>query len=368
MRIAVFGTRGFPNVQGGIETHCEQLYPRLARLGCEVTVYARKPYMDAAEQVHKGVKLISLWCPRNKILETIVHSLLAVRRAVRERPDVLHVHAIGPSIVAPIARLCGLRVVVTNHGPDYLRLKWGIAAKTFLRMCEWAGSKAATEIIAISQGIRAWIHKKYHRKAHIIPNGVEIPLPVATREILDRLSLEEGRYILAVGRMVPEKGFAELVEAFQQLGPTSWKLVIAGRADHKDGYERLLREKAGDNSQVVFAGFLTGLPLQELYAHAGLFVLPSYHEGLPIVLLEAMSYGRVCLVSDIEANRAVPLPLEHYFPPGDVACLAERLKHFLDVRYSNEQQAAQIKRVRESFDWDDIARRTLKVYEKAVRG
>ena len=255
---------------------------------------------------------------------------------------------------------------MTNHGPDYKRKKWGLFAKLVLKLGERFGSYFANEIICISEVIADEIKRKYNRDSPVIPNGVEIPEVLQSEEMPGKYSLKKDKYILAVGRFVPEKGFSDLISAFQKGELEDWKLVIAGSADHESAHSRTLKEKAGKDNNIILTGFLSGAPLQELYSHAGLFVLPSYYEGLPIVLLEAMSYGLLCLASDIPANRCVALPDENYFAPGDIKQLSKKLQDFTERSLSTEQKFRQIEMVRQMYDWDSIAQETLKVYNRVV--
>ena len=373
-KIVVLGTRGFPDVQGGVETHCENLYPVLAKHGCEVIVFARKPYVNYSEYTYKGVKLISLPCPKNKFLESILHTLYGIFLARRFSPDILHIHAIGPSLVTPIARLLGLKVVMTNHGPDYQRKKWGKFAKIILKLSERLGSTWANSIICISENIAEFVKKKYSREATVIHNGVIIPKILQTEHILKKYGLIKGKYMLAVGRFVPEKGFHDLVDAFNLLliadsivVENNWKLVIVGKADHEDRYSLNLKEKAGRNNSVILTGFLSGEPLQELYSHAGLFILPSYHEGLPIVLLEAMSYGLSCIVSDIPANKTIELSGDRFFKPGDINKLLLKMKEFINKPLNENEKQRQIEMIAEKFNWENIALKTLQVYKSLYK-
>lgn len=366
MKIAVVGTRGFPGVQGGIENHCEHLYTHLARNGCNITVFTRKPYVDPNLYRFKDVSLIPLGCPRNKFLEAIIHTLKGVLKSRQLNPDILHIHGVGPSLFTPLARILGMRVVVTSQGPDYKRKKWSLPAKMFLRFCEWAGMTFANEIIAVAGNISEDIKRKFGRNTIIIPNGVGIPPLIDTEYALAKFDLQKKRYILAVGRFVPEKGFDYLIDAFNDGGFEDWKLVIVGDADHEDKYSISLRKKAKENSNVVLTGFLTGKSLQEIYTHAGLFVLPSYHEGLPIVLLEAMSYGLSCIVSDIPANRNVELSEDRFFKAGDIKALADKMREFSNKPRGDEEIKKQISTIAEKYNWEKIAERTLEVYKAMV--
>ncbi len=429
LKIAVLGTRGFPNIQGGVETHCENLYPHLVEKGCEVIVFTRKPYVDLNITEYKGITLIPLQCLKNKFLEAFLHTFIGIFAAKKVSPDILHVHAIGPSLFIPLARLLGLKVVMTNHGPDYERKKWNKLAKGILKFGEKFGSKWSNQIICISETIAGHIKKKYNKVASVIPNGVIIPQVLQSDTILRKYGLTKGSYILSVGRFVPEKGFHDLIDAFNNLQPETrnpkfcnssplhfeflnsvgeptpcpsqegntkspllggdsgvgellqdsqsktqnpkfkisadrWKLVIVGKADHEDRYSLDLKDKAGMNTDIVLTGFLTGTPLWELYSHAGLFVLPSYYEGLPIVLLEAMSYGLSCIVSDIPANREVELSNERFFAAGDTGALSAKMREFTNKPLSNEEKTRQINMIRERYDWQKIAEMTMGVYKK----
>ncbi len=366
IKICVLGTRGFPNVQGGVETHCQQLYPRLVELGCDVTVFTRPGYVDANLCDFKGVRLIGVKCPKNKFLEAFVHTLYGVFAARAAGCDILHIHAIGPAFFVPLARLLGFKVVMTHHGPDYDRGKWGRAAKTFLRFSEKLGTLFANRVIAISQTIADNLKKDYARAAVIIPNGVYVPFAIDSDDALKKFGLQKGKYILAVGRFVPEKGFHDLLKAFEMLA-TDWKLVLVGSADHEDAYSRELQDNASKNINVVLTGFQTGLGLKELFAHSGLFVLPSYHEGLPIVLLEAMSYGLSCILSDIPANLEMALDSRRYFKAGDISGIAQRLKQFIDYGLlTDAERHAQLSVISKRYDWDNIAQKTLGVYRAVI--
>lgn len=366
MKIAVVGTRGFPGVQGGVESHCEQLYTHLAERGCNITVFTRKPYVAPNLHTYKGVSLIPVSCPKNKYFETLIHTFRSVLKAQKLKPDILHIHAIGPSLFTPFARTLGMKVIVTNHGPDYKRKKWPPLAKLFLRFCEWMGTTYANEIIAIANNISDDINRKFGRNATVIPNGVEIPNLADTDDILEKVGLQKKKYLLAVGRFVPEKGFGDLVDAFNDGDFENLKLVIVGDVDHEDKYNRYLKMKASKNSKVVLTGFLTGQPLYELYSYAGLFVLPSYYEGLSIVLLEAMGYGLSCIASDIPANRNVELSEDRFFKAGDVMSLTAKIKEFINKPLKEEERKKQIDIIAEKYNWDKIANETLKIYKQVA--
>jgi glycosyltransferase involved in cell wall biosynthesis len=382
LRIAVTGTRGFPGVQGGVESHCEKLYTRLSEKGCRITVFTRTPYVAPDRLFFNKVRLIPLSCPKNKFFEAIVHTVKSIFRATKLDIDVLHIHAIGPSLLTPLARMLGMKVVVTNHGPDYERKKWALPARIFLKFCEMVGCLTANQIIAIADHIAKNIKKKWGREAAVIPNGVEIPQRADTEEILKKYGLSKNGYILSVGRFVPEKGFDDLIAAFNLFRDfknrkttdskssltqeANMKLVIVGDADHADSYSRNLKKRAENNRDIILTGFLKGKPLGELYTHAGLFVIPSHHEGLPIVLLEAMSYGLSCIASNIPANQNVKLADNRFFEVGNIHSLEEKIRAFIGEPIGKEEREEQMKMIAEHYDWSRIADETLKVYERLI--
>ncbi len=374
MKIVVTGTRGIPNIMGGVETHCEELFPRIASRGFDVTVIRRSNYVQDDLKEWKGVKIVTLESPKKKSFEAIVHTFRAINEAKRLGADVLHIHAIGPALLVPYAKLLGMKVVFTHHGPDYDRDKWGLAAKTILKMGERMGCMFADDVIVISNVIKNLIAKKYGRTKHVhlIYNGVSKPEICDYPEYFEQLGIEKGQYVLGMCRFVPEKNLHHLVEAFvkwkkSQTGSTDGtdlssskkdvKLVLAGDTDFEDSYSLGLKEMARKNG-VVLTGFIKGRKLHSLLTNCHCYCLPSSHEGLPIALLEAMSYGVKVVVSDIPANLEVGLPKGDYFHCGDVDELADKLGKIV------EQPLQHIDYDMSKYDWEKIADEVADIYKK----
>jgi glycosyltransferase involved in cell wall biosynthesis len=371
LRVLVLGLRGLPDVEGGIERHAEQLYPLLAKLGCSIEVVVRSPYHPPTKPLeYRGLRLKRLWSPKGGSLETIVHTILGTLYAGMVRPDLLHIHAVGPGLLTPLARLLGLRVVVTHHGPDYDREKWSGFARWVLRMGERMGMRFSNERIAISKTIQDLILERNNRESTLIPNGVNIPeIPNSCARVRS-LGLVPERYVLQVSRFVPEKRQLDLIRAFAASAVDGWKLALVGGIDQNDAYTREVIRIAQQNPNIVLTGFQQGLALHELFSHAGLFVLPSSHEGLPIALLEALSFGLPVVASDIAANKELGLATENYFLLGDVNALTERISRFAkDVPRAERAARAQTLRtwVAERYNWPTIAGETLAVYQSAMR-
>ncbi|MCF3112123.1 glycosyltransferase family 4 protein [Niabella sp. CC-SYL272] len=366
MRIIVLGTRGIPNIPGGVETHCEELYPVLVRdFKHEITVVGRSGYVrNGTGTLFRGVRLKQIYAPRSKAFEAIVHSVLAVFYAAVKRPDLIHVHAVGPALVVPIARLLGLKVVMTHHGPDYERKKWGRMARLFLKVGERVGVGCSNEVVVISEAIGESVVKKYGRRNVVrIPNGVSVKgRPLFKPEVLQQFALQRKQYIFTLGRFVPEKGFDYLIRAFMESGLSDrFRLVIAGDADHASAYSETLKAQARQ-AGVLLPGFLKGAELAQLFSCCALFVLPSFYEGLPIALLEAMAYQLPIIASDIPANTQVHLDPENYFPAGDVRALSEKLRQFADNGKINNPAVYDM----EAYDWKNIAQKTHQVYNRMV--
>lgn len=364
----VLGLRGVPDVQGGIETHARNLYPLVVRLGCEVEVIQRSPYFSARRRPKRwhGVRLTYIWSPTLPGVETALHTLIGVIYAAIRRPDVLHLHAIGPGFLAPLARLFGLKVVVTHHALDYTREKWGWIAKFVLRTGEYLGSKFANEVIAVSQVLADHVTTEYGVAAHFIPNGVPIPLRTDTSETLEQFGLMKSRFVLCVARIEPTKRQINLIQAFIDADTQGWKLAIVGAPDERDRYTRDVIELAGRDKDVVLTGFQTGKPLRELFSHAGLFVLPSSMEGHPIALLEALSYGIPVLASAIPANLAIDLPSSRFFEVGDVAKLKSLLEAAVAGDDTHHDWESIRRDAREAFNWKNGARQTHAIYQRLI--
>lgn len=368
MKIVVTGTRGIPNIMGGVETHCEELFPRIAKRDFDVTVIRRTNYIKDNLKEWNGVKLVNIDSPKKKSFEAIIHTFRAINEAKRLGADILHIHAIGPALLVPYAKILGMNVVFTHHGPDYDRDKWGVVAKTMLKLGERMGCMFANEVIVISDVIRNLIKQKYNRtrNVHLIYNGVSHPEICDYPEYFQELGIEKGKYILGMCRFVPEKNLHHLIDAFVKLkneelkrknSYSEIKLVLAGDTDFEDDYSRNLKQIAKKNG-VVLTGFIKGRKLHSLLTNCRCYCLPSSHEGLPIALLEAMSYGVPVIVSDIPANIEVGLPQEDYFPVGNVDVLAEKLARI--IKQPSEHIAYDMRK----YDWETIADQVGDIYRK----
>ncbi len=367
LRVMMLGLRGFPQVQGGIETHAEHLAPLLVQQGCDLEVIVRAPYQPAHIGSNwQGVKFTRLWAPKSKGLEAIIHTFLGVIYAAIKRPDILHIHAIGPALMTPLARLLGLKVVVTHHGPDYDRQKWGKFAKFVLKTGEWAGMRFSNGRIVISNVIRDLVANKHAVQSEIIRNGVEMPSLDTCESHLAQFGLSKQRYILLVSRLVPEKRHLDLINAFNQANLGDYKLVLVGSSDHPDGYVAELEQVARKNKHIVLTGFQKGEVLRSLYTHAALFVLPSSHEGLSISLLEALSYGLPVLASDIPANLELELNPTVYFELGNVAMLSEKIQSKLQYPQSYEAKMDKRAWIDSQFNWRKVAEKTYSEYRRAA--
>ena len=373
MKVLVTGTRGIPNILGGIETHCEELMPRIAKKGVDITLTRRKGYAVDMLQEWEGIRLVDIYTPKLKGVEPIWHTFVSVLWAWRHGCNIVHIHAIGPGLITPLAKMFGMKVVVTHHSLNYEHEKWGWFAKMMLRAGEWCSMKWADEVVVISKAIKRIVDEKYNRKGvHLIPNGVKRTEIVNDEEYLKELGLEKRGYVLGLGRFVPEKNIDHLVEAYKKAFPKAnescgnvscgrrIKLVLAGEATGADESVRKIVVEA-EKEGVIMPGFVRGEKLKCLLSNARCFVLPSSHEGMSIALLEAMSYGLPVIVSDIAANKDMGLPEECYFKLGDIEQLSNKLKRNADDEFS------MINYNMKEYDWDDIAEKTFEVYRECMK-
>ncbi|MFY9893361.1 MAG: glycosyltransferase family 4 protein [Xanthobacteraceae bacterium] len=368
LRVTMLGMRGFPDVQGGVERHAEKLACALAELGCRVEAIARSCHLAKGNTTWRNVRIIRIWAPHVKGFEAFVHTFLGVVRAAFSRPDVLHIHAIGPAIFTPLARALGLRVVVTYHSLNYEHKKWGHVARFVLRLGEWAGMAFANGRIAVSEGLAQHMERRYRVPVNAIPNGIGTPLRVRSTAFLEACGLVQNGYALTVARIDETKCQLDLIAAYARLREPTWKLALVGGADHSSRYARAVAEAARKTPGVVLLGHQTAEHLAELYTHAHLFVLPSSHEGQPIAVLEAASFGLPVLLSDIPAHRELGLSRASYFKAGDIASLTEHLASLFAAPVIERFDATERARLAARHDWHNIAQRTLAVYFDTLSG
>ena len=368
LRVAMLGLRGFPNVQGGVERHVENLSRELTHLGCRVEAIVRSPYVGKnAGGEWQGIRLCRLWSPRAKGIEPFVHTFLGVLRAAWKRPDILHIHGIGPAFFTPLGRVLGLNVVVTHHMANYENEKWNGFACAILRLGERAGMRLSRGRIAVSPSLAERMIESYQVNVRAIPNGIDPPLSIEPDEILQVFGLVRGKYFLTVARIDEQKRQLDLIAAFAQLGRSDWKLALVGRADHRSPYARAVEDGSRATPGVVMLGVQSGESLAALYAGAGAFVLPSSHEGQPIAVLEALSYGCRVVLSDIAPHREIGASGARYFTPRDIAALAGQLRDTLQGDGEARLDQAEQARIMRAHNWTRIAESTLEVYRAALR-
>ena len=385
MKIAILGLRAIgPGAAGGVEKAIEELGTRYAKLGHDVTVFCRARYAQDIGSEFEGVRLRKLPAIYTKHLEAISNTVAALACSVRGY-DVVHINATGPALLSFVPRLFGRRVVVTVHGLDWKREKWGWFARLALKAGAWASVAFPSRTIVVSKTLREHYKTHYDREVDYIPNGVNLPAPGPPGAL--PFGLEKDGYVLFLSRLVPEKGCHTLIEAFRGVS-TRHKLVIVGPPSHSEEYAASLRRLAEGDDRIVFTGALFGEQKDAVYRGARLFVLPSTIEGMALVLLEAMSHGKGCLCSDIDENLEVADPLfepgRHAVPAagqagahartspravaaafetGSVADLRRQLAWLLTDEPEVQRLGALARaHVAAEFDWDSIARQHLEVF------
>lgn len=373
MRIAMIGQKGFEIGQrgGGIEQHVRALSLYLGRRGHEVTVYARRRYAgiekaEGAKAVGRpGVTVRFVPTIYRKNLEAIVHTFLCTVDALLRDYEIIHYHGVGPATLAWIPRLLKpkARVVVTFHSQDKFHAKWGWFARKYLELGEWAACEFPHATLAVSHVIKIYARDRFKKNVIYIPNGAEVQNVTAADEI-ETFGLVAGNYVLNVGRLVPHKGIHTLIEAFKRLdGRNGMKLVIVGAATYTSDYEKKLRAMIEGRDDILMVGYQSGEALRQLFAHAYVYVQPSESEGLPVVVLEAMSYGRPVLVSDIPENLEAMKNAGFSFENKNVEDLAEKLGALISHPETVAEAAKSTQEVvRKHFNWEIIAVHTEAVY------
>lgn len=371
MKIAMLGQKRIPSREGGVEIVVEELSTRMAKLGHDVVCYNRggKHVLDKNKKSenlkeYKGVKLKKVITIDKKGLAAMTSSFFATIKVLFSRTDVVHYHAEGPCAWMWIIKwFSNKKIVATIHGLDWQRAKWGNFASKYIKFGEKMAIKYADEIIVLSENVQDYFKKEYNRDTIFIPNGVSKPTIKKANIITKKYNLKKDDYILYLGRLVPEKGIHYLIEAFNEV-KTDKKLVIAGGASDTDSYFNELKEMSKNNKNIIFTGFVEGNELSELYSNAYIYCLPSDLEGMPLSLLEAMSYGNCCLTSDIKECSEVTQNKGVTFKKSDVKDLINVMKDLINEpnkvqKYKDEAQDY----ILNKYNWDDVVQKTLNLYK-----
>ena len=370
LKIAMFGHKRIPSREGGIEIVVGELSTRMAELGHDITCYNRgghhvsgKEFDCVMGKIYKKVRLKTVPTIEKKGLAAVSSSFFAAIQTAFGKYDVVHIHAEGPAAFCWLPKLFRKKVVVTVHGLDWQREKWkgGFGAR-YIHLGEKMTVKHADEIIVLSTEIKKYFKDTYKRKTRYIPNGVNRPEKMQAQLITEKFSLKKDSYILFLGRLVPEKGEHYLIEAFKKVN-TDKKLVIAGGGSDSGDYMEKLKILAAGDDRILFTGFVQGRILSELYSNAYVYCLPSDLEGMPLSLLEAMSYGNCCLTSDIAECIEVTEDKAMRFQKSDIEDLRKKLQYACEhpdevQKYKTEAADFICKR----YNWDDVAAKTLKLY------
>lgn len=372
-KVAMIGHKRIPSREGGVEIVVDEIATRLTELGYHVDAYNRSGYHVSGKEfdekrgkIYNGIRLITIPTFKSSSLNAIVYSFLATLRALFGRYGIIHYHAEGPCVMLGLPKLFGYRTIATIHGLDWQRAKWGNLAAHVLKYGEKQAARKADEVIVLSRNVQEYFWNTYHRRTVFIPNGIEKPVRRDCRDIREKYGLERDGYILFLARLVPEKGVHYLIEAYQKIN-TDKKLVIAGGNSHAAEYMHKIYQYAEQNKNIIMTGFVQGRILEELYSNASIFVLPSDIEGMALSLLEAMSYGNCCLVSDIPENMEVVEEYAEHFKKGDVKDLKRKLQYLVDnpdiaEGYRNKSSNF----ICNKYNWDAVVEKTIKVYNGDV--
>ena len=368
LNIVMLGHKRIPSREGGIEIVVEELSTRMAAAGHHVTCLNRagkhvsgKEFEAASLKEYKEVRIKTVLALDKKGIAAMTASVTGAIVAAFGPYDVVHFHAEGPCAMLWLPKLFGKRCIATIHGLDHQRAKWGKFARAYIMLGEKCAARFADEIIVLSRGVQKYFMDTYGRETVMIPNGVTKPEIREAREITGKFELTKDSYILYLGRLVPEKGITYLIDAFKQVH-TDKKLVIAGGSSDTDEFANALKEQAKEDDRILFTGFVQGRILEELYSNAYLYVLPSDLEGMPLSLLEAMSYGNCCVVSDIPECAEVVEDKAVLFRKGNIAHLAERLQALCADSVAVSTMKSGREYICEKYSWDDVTQKTLELY------
>jgi len=366
MKIAFLGSRGIPACYSGFETFYENLSVRLVQRGHNITVYNRKQYVDYPSKYYKGVRLVTLPTIQSKHLDTLFHTFISIIHAAFQRYDIAYFCIVGNSPLTILARLLGMKTLLNVNGEDWKRGKWKAFAKTYLKFCERIATLFSQVIISDSKVISKRYLEKYKTKTIFIPYGANITHN-SDVSYLRLFELEKEKYILFVGRLVPENNAHHLIQAFKQL-KTNYKLVVVGDAPYAESYKQELKRIANNN--VIFTGYLFGEGYQSLSSNCYLFVLPSAVDGTRPALLDQMGFGNCVLVNNTPANLEVIGDAGIYFD-GHNGTLSLNCK--LEYLLSNPETVIDYRkrareRVEKHYSWETVTQKYEELFASLLNG
>lgn len=358
MKIAMIGHKRVPGREGGIEVVVEELTTRMCKLGHDVAVYNRHKKGYKAPKIYKGVKIIDVPTIEKKSTDAVIYSFIASIMCLFGKYDIIHYHAIGPSVFLMIPHFFGKKTVVTVHGLNYKTPKWkGFGAK-FIQFGEKVTAKYADKVIVLSEEQKKYFENKYNRDTTYIPNGTSVFENEPANLIKEKYGLEKNSYILFLSRVVPGKGIEYLLDAYRAIN-SNMKLIVAGGTEYVPEFREMIEKKAAQDPRVQLIGFVEGKVLRELYSNARLFVFPSEAEGMPMCLLEALSYNCPCLISDIPENVEVAQKYATTFRNKNIDDLKEKLELCLK---ENKMDIGSRQYIINNYSWDKVVQQTLKCY------
>ncbi|MEZ5958992.1 MAG: glycosyltransferase family 4 protein [Hyphomonadaceae bacterium] len=350
--ILVVGARGIPDAEGGAEKHAEKTFPYFVKHGCSVTLLGMKPYIRSRQ--YKGVKLVAIPTLRVANTDKVVYHILALLYAALTRPKLVHLQGLNSALLLVFYKMFGLRVVLRYGSTDHLHAKWGLLGRLCFRLCDMQ-VRFADRVITVSEVYKQQLQDRYKlSNIDVVPNGVDHPSVCdEAQRFWSSLDIAKDRYVLAVGRLTVDKDYDTLVRAMDTLRDTGVKLVVAGGPSEAKYAARLF---ANNGDRIKFIGRVDRRLLTALYENCAVFVNSSRHEGLSNAILEAVSFRRPIVVSDISANKEMKLPSNCYFATGDAAALADRINNALEAGDSFVAQNSLF------CDWRDVFERTRQVY------
>ena len=371
LKIAMLGQKDVPSRSGGIEVVLTTLCPLLVEKGNFVTCYNRSheksedEYREIrGEKEYRGVSLRKVWTINKNGLSAVTASFSAAILAAVGKYDIVHFHAEGPAAALWIPKMFGKRCVVTVHGLDWKREKWsGTFGSKYIKLGEKVLAKYADEIIVLSEDVQQYFKTTYNRDTVFIPNGVAKNKVREADLITEKFGLKKDEYFCSISRLTEEKGILELIKAYKSLN-TKKKLVIVGDDSKETPYIRKIKESALENENIIFTGFASGKLLDELYSNAFAYIIASSLEGMPLSLLEALSYGSAVIGSDIPEIVEVIEDKELTFSVGDVEELSKKMRLLLDnPELVVRMRKSSIELVTQKYSWDEVADKTLELYK-----
>jgi glycosyltransferase involved in cell wall biosynthesis len=352
MRIAIIGIRGLPSTYSGYETFADAIGSRLVQRGHEVLVYCRAPLFRQRPATYRGMHLVYVPSLETKSFSTLSHTWLCMADVVRRGTDAILVCNVANGLHLLAPRLFGRKTAINVDGLEWKRPKWNRLGQAYFRFAARAACHLADCIVCDAEAMADVYRREFHAQPVTIAYGADIAVSICP-DVLTQYGLAPGRYLLILGRLIPDNNADLSVRAYAAVR-TAMPLVIVGDANYKSAFEAEVHRIA--DQRVRFLGHIDNHDhVRELFCNAYAYIHGHEFGGTNPSLLTALASSACILALDTPFNREVLDGVYGELFRKDVQDLSAKMQALVDHPALRDRYAARAaQRIAEGYTWDHI--------------